>query len=149
VLAAAGVALAIVASQGGSPKPVIKPHSTTSTTTPTVPSQGPTGGIALSPTAPSRVANTPRAHWMGMEIVSSPLGTVISTVAAGSEGQAAGFEPGDVITAIGNEAINSPRQIRAAVAHIALGDRVQITIDRGSTILTTALTLRNRPTIQP
>ena len=86
---------------------------------------------------------------MGMHIVTSPLGAVVNTLAAGSGGQTAGVEPGDVITAIDNTPINSATEIRAAVAKIALGNRLEITIERGSTILTTAATLRNRPTIQP
>jgi membrane-associated protease RseP (regulator of RpoE activity) len=146
IVVGVGVALAINGS-GGSTKPT-RPKAPAAVTQP--PPAGSSGGIGLTqPSAPTRVANEPSANWMGMHIVTSPLGTVVSTVAAGSGAQSAGVQPGDVITAIDNDAITSARQIRAAVAKIALGTRIEITINRGSTILTTAATLRNRPTIQP
>jgi S1-C subfamily serine protease len=147
-----GVGVAVALDQGGSTKhPRPKAQTIPSVTAqPPTTSTGPTGGIALTqPSAPTRVANTPSANWMGMHIVTSPLGAVVNTLAAGSGGQTAGVEPGDVITAIDNTPINSATEIRAAVAKIALGNRLEITIERGSTILTTAATLRNRPTIQP
>jgi membrane-associated protease RseP (regulator of RpoE activity) len=142
-----GVGVALALNSSGSTKPT-RPKTPAAVRQP--PAAGSSGGIGLTqPSAPTRVANEPSANWMGMHIITSPLGTVVSTVAAGSGGQSAGVQPGDVITAIDNDAITSARQIRAAVAKIALGTRVEITINRGSTILTTAATLRNRPTIQP
>lgn len=145
-----GVGVAVALNQSGSTKQPRPKAQTTVTAQPPTTSTGPTGGIGLTqPSAPTRVANTPSANWMGMHIVTSPLGAVVNTLAAGSGGQAAGVEPGDVITAIDNTTINSATDIRAAVARIALGNRLEITIERGSTILTTAATLRNRPTIQP
>ena len=142
-----GVGVALAINSSGSSKPT-RPKTPAAVRQP--PPAGSSGGIGLTqPSAPTRVANEPSANWMGMHIVTSPLGTVVSTVAAGSAGQSAGVQPGDVITAIDNDAITSAKQIRAAVAKIALGNRIEITINRGSTILTTAATLRNRPTIQP
>ncbi len=142
-----GVGVALALNSGGSTKPT-RPKAPAAVRQP--PPAGSSGGIGLTqPPAPTRVANEPSANWMGMHIITSPLGTVVSTVAPGSGGQGAGVQPGDVITAIDNDAITSARQIRAAVAKIALGTRIEITINRGSTILTTAATLRNRPTIQP
>jgi S1-C subfamily serine protease len=147
-----GVGVAVALNHGGSTKhPRFKAQTTpTVTAQPPTTSTGPTGGNGLTqPSAPTRVANTPSANWMGMHIITSPLGAVVNTLAAGSGGLAAGVQPGDVITAIDNTTINSATAIRTAVAKIALGSRLEITIERGSTILTTAVTLRNRPTIQP
>jgi membrane-associated protease RseP (regulator of RpoE activity) len=145
IVVGAGLALAI--NNGGTTKPT-RPKTPAAVTQP--PPAGSSGGIGLTqPSAPTRVANAPSVNWMGMHIVTSPLGAVVSTVAASSGGQSAGVQPGDVITAIDTDAISSARQIRAAVAKITLGNRIEITINRGSTILTTAATLRNRPTIQP
>jgi S1-C subfamily serine protease len=152
VFVIAGVGVAVALNRGGStnhPRPKARTPPTNTAKPPTT-STGPTGGIGLTqPSAPTRVANTPSANWMGMHIITSPLGAVVNTVAARSGGLAAGIQPGDVITAIDNTTINSATAIRTAVAKIALGNRLEITIERGSTILTTAMTLRNRPTIQP
>jgi S1-C subfamily serine protease len=70
-------------------------------------------------------------------------------VPIGSAGDAAGFEPGDGIIQIGNDPVDTAGQIRTAVANIPLGQQVQIVISRGSSVLTTVVTLRQRPTIQP
>jgi S1-C subfamily serine protease len=102
-----------------------------------------------SPSAPKAAVSGPSASWMGMQIVNTPLGAAVSTVPNGSEGDAVGFEPGDVITQIGNASVDSPKQIQTAVANIPLGQQIRIAISRGSSILTATVTLRDRPTIQP
>lgn len=143
-LAVVAVAIALVAGSGGSPKSSHKSGAATRTSR----TQGGTGGVALPPSSPSFVAG-PSVTWLGMQIVDSPLGAVVATVPAGSTGDTVGFEPGDVITQVGNDLVNSPQQIRRAVANLALGQQIQITISRGSSILSTAVTLRERPTLPP
>ena len=47
-----------------------------------------------------RPSRGPTADWMGMQIVTSPAGVVISTVQVGSAADQEGFEPGDQIEEI-------------------------------------------------
>lgn len=54
-----------------------------------------------------------------------------------------------MISAIGDEPINSVPDIRAATEKLPLGQQLKITISRGSSTLTTAVALKVRPTIQP
>jgi membrane-associated protease RseP (regulator of RpoE activity) len=155
LLIVAGIAVALVISLGGSSKP--KSHRQTHTAT--HPSQSPfpgsSGGVTPSqstptqPTIPTPVTTGPTAEWLGMQIVTSPGGAVVDTVRGGSPADTAGFDPGDVISAIGDDPINSVSDIRTATEKLPLGQQLKITISRGSSTLTTAVTLKVRPTIQP
>jgi predicted metalloprotease with PDZ domain len=145
-LAAVLVGAALAETLGGSGKPHVKPNLPALQQSSTGPSGG--SGLKTQPTA-TPVVTGPSAHWLGMQIVSSPEGAVVSTVPGGSAGDIAGFEPGDVISAIGNAAISSVREIPQAVANVPIGNRIQVTISRGSSIISTTVTLADRPTIQP
>lgn len=154
-LVVAGVAVALAVSLGGSSKPKPSPaatHTPTLTTPPapqTQPVPGTSGGSTPAQSNPTPVTSGPSTNWLGMHIVSSPLGAAVDTVPGNSVGDAAGFEPGDVITEIGGDAINSVQEIRTATQAIQLGKLVSITISRGSSTLTTTVTLKVRPTIRP
>jgi len=111
---------------------------------------GPGGSVKPTPqAAPPTFTNQPTVHWLGMQIITSPTGAVVNTVQIGSEGDTAGFEPGDVIAAVAGSQIDSARAIRAAVAHVPLGGHVAVEIARGSTLITMAVTMQGRPTLQP
>ena len=144
------VAVVLAATLGGSTK---KPHHTgTSTTASTQTGTGPNGGAAIQTTPAiqtSPAVNLPTANWLGMQIVSSSSGAVVSNVQIGSPGDNAGFEPGDQINAINGKAIGSVSQIRPATAALPLGSDLSIQIARGSTQITLVLTMRKRPTITP
>jgi hypothetical protein len=105
------------------------------------------GGQGQPPTP--QFANQPSVDWLGMQIITSPTGAVVNTVQIGSEGDTAGFEPGDVIAAVAGQQITSARQIKAAVAHIPVGSRVSVEIARGSLLITMPVTMSDRPTVQP
>jgi len=107
----------------------------------------PAGGQGQPPTP--QFANQPTVQWLGMQIITSPTGAVVNTVQIGSEGDTAGFEPGDVIAAVAGAQINSARQIRAAVARVSVGGHVAVEIARGSTLITLPVTMVDRPIIQP
>jgi general secretion pathway protein C len=150
------VAVALVVSLGGSSKPKPRPaatHNTPTLTAPPAPQTqavpGTSGGSTPAQSSPTPVTSGPSTNWLGMHIVSSPLGAVVDTVPGNSVGDTAGFEPGDVITEIGGDAINSVQEIRTATQAIQLGKLVSITISRGSSTLTTTVTLKVRPTIRP
>jgi S1-C subfamily serine protease len=150
LLVVAAVAVALVLSLGGSSstKPASHPR-----THPSGPAgqglPGSSGGVTPANSNPAPVISGPSAEWLGMQIVTSPAGAAIDTVRAGSAGDQAGFEPGDVITAIGDQQVNTVRQLGTAAAKFPLGRRVTVTISRGSSTLTEAVTLKVRPTIRP
>jgi hypothetical protein len=113
--------------------------------------QGQSGGGSGSqgqPGAPSNpaLANAGSAAWLGVDIDTLPFGGVVVVfVEPGSPAAAAGAEPGDVITRIDNHPIYSTADLHAALASLHPGDRVQISISRGSTLLTAQATLAARP----
>ena len=115
----------------------------------TAPSSPNPAGAGQGQPPTSQFANQPTVQWLGMQIITSPTGAVVNTVQIGSEGDTAGFEPGDVIAAVDGEQITSARQIRAAVAHIRVGGQVPVEIARGSLLVTMPVTMVDRPTIQP
>lgn len=128
---------------------------------PTVHAQRPTGGAA--PTTPAACKQTPAAcaqvtpavagptaDWMGMQIVSSPAGVVISTVRVGSVADQAGFEPGDQIEEIDGIQVNDMDQIREATAALALGKLVSMKVLRDSVLVQAgSMRMTERPTIHP
>lgn len=128
---------------------------------PTVHAQRPTGGAA--PTTPAACKQTPAAcvqvppavagptaDWMGMQIVSSPAGIVISTVRVGSIADQAGFEPGDQVEQIDGIQVNDMDQIRQATAGLALGKLVSMKVLRDSVLVQAgSMRMTQRPTIHP
>jgi membrane-associated protease RseP (regulator of RpoE activity) len=155
LLVAAGIAVALVIALGGSSKPQSHPRAHTPTQPSRTPFPGSSGGVTPSQSTPTTqitlppATSVPTAEWLGMQIVTSPGGAVVDTVRGGSPGDAAGFEPGDVISAIGDDPINSVSDIRAATEKLSLGQQLKITISRGSSTLTTTVALKVRPTIKP
>jgi predicted metalloprotease with PDZ domain len=90
------------------------------------------------------------APWIGVQMQSLPVGgVVIVTVVPGGPAEAAGLEPGDVITTIDNRPVNSAADVSSALAGMHAGDEVEIGISRGSTLLTIPVTLASRPPGSP
>ena len=111
---------------------------------------GPGGSVKPTPQTPQPTfTNQPTVDWLGMQIITSPTGAVVNSVQIGSEGDIAGFEPGDVITAVAGTQIDSAKAIQTAVAQVPLGGRVSVEIARGSSLITMAVTMQGRPTLQP
>ena len=80
--------------------------------------------------------------WLGIQIEGTPIGgVVIKTVMPGSAAEAAGLEPGDVITEIDSRTVSAPSDITAAIGGLVVGDQVEIQFIRGSTFYTTQATL--------
>ena len=72
-------------------------------------------------------------------------GAQISQVKSGSPAASAGLKAGDVITAFGGQAIQSPQDLTAAVGAKAPGDKVTVTYVRNGSTKTAQVTIGTRP----
>jgi putative serine protease PepD len=61
-------------------------------------------------------------------------------VSDGSPAQAAGLQRGDLITAVGDDAVDDPTGLEAALAGLRPGDTVTVAIVRGTAELTLTVT---------
>jgi membrane-associated protease RseP (regulator of RpoE activity) len=97
------------------------------------------------------VASTPaRAAapaWLGVDTIDLPTasGVTVVDVVPGSPADAAGLQPGDVITQIGGQAVQTPSDLQSSLAGMRAGQRVEIQYQRGPTSATTQATLAPRP----
>ena len=66
-------------------------------------------------------------------------------ITAGSPAEAAGIQPGDIITAIGQTKIDTEHPLDAVLAQNAPGDTIQLSILRGGQPSTVDVTLAVRP----
>lgn len=112
------------------------------------------GGSSPSSTNPSVASSpvrTPTPAWLGVDTVSFPAanGAVVMDVVPGSPADVAGLQPGDVITQIGNQPVQTPTDIESALAGMHAGQQVEIQYDRGLISSTTRATLRARPANVP
>jgi S1-C subfamily serine protease len=88
--------------------------------------------------------------WLGIDVASSPAGGVmVVAVFPGSPAQAAGLEPGDVITRINGHQIFTPRDVAAALAGTQPGDKVQLQFQGSGTSYAARVPLAPRPTGYP
>lgn len=157
-VAAAAVAVVLVATLGGgSPKhnalnAAAPPRVQTQVpqqTTPqqTTPQSSPKPQTASQPTP---VVTGPTAYWLGMQIVTSPEGAVISTVRLGSAADRAGFEPGDEIMRIDGHEVGQVSQLRTDTANLQIGAAVDIQVLRSSVVVVAkSVPMTERPTIHP
>jgi putative serine protease PepD len=79
------------------------------------------------------------------QAVDGTPGATVTDVGAGTPASGAGIQPGDVITAIDTTAVNNPDDLAAAIQAHRPGDRVNVTIQRGTTKRTASITLGTRP----
>ncbi|HTJ77054.1 MAG TPA: trypsin-like peptidase domain-containing protein [Acidimicrobiales bacterium] len=79
------------------------------------------------------------------QAVDGTPGATVTDVGAGTPASGAGIQPGDVITAIDATAVNNPDDLAAAIQAHRPGDRVNVTIQRGTTKRTASITLGTRP----
>jgi putative serine protease PepD len=73
-------------------------------------------------------------------------GALIQSVAGSGPAASAGLRSGDVVTRIGSATIKGTNDLVAAIAAHAPGDRVQVTVKRGSGNQTVTVTLGTQPT---
>lgn len=103
-----------------------------------------------TPTVASSPARTSKPAWLGVDTMSFPAGGVIVVdVVPGSPAAAAGLEPGDVITQIGNRPVQTPADVESAIAGRHAGQQVEIQYEQGPISNTTQATLQPRPANGP
>ena len=72
-------------------------------------------------------------------------GAAIGQVTAGGPAAAAGIKAGDVITKLGSASVNTSSDLVAAIAGHHPGDKVQVTVRRGSSTIQRTVTLGTQP----
>jgi PDZ domain-containing protein len=83
--------------------------------------------------------------WLGLEMVSSPTGVIITAVQPGSPAEHSGIRPGDTVFQINNQPVIRPEDIDSTIAGMRAGDQVEIEGERGARTYTTQATLAPRP----
>jgi S1-C subfamily serine protease len=73
-------------------------------------------------------------------------GALVQSIAAGSPAAAAGLHAGDVVTSINGTAVPGPNRFVAALDALRPGDKITLTVQRGSARLTLSATLGSQPT---
>ena len=92
---------------------------------------------------------TVRHAYLGVstsDLGTGTAGALIQSVSSSGPAARAGLRSGDVVTRIGAAAIKGTNDLVAAVAAHAPGDRVQVTVKRGSGTQTVTVTLGTQPT---
>jgi putative serine protease PepD len=75
-------------------------------------------------------------------------GARVGSVVAGGPAASAGLKAGDIVTAIDGKQINGSSDLVAAIAGHHPGDRMELTVRRGSSTLTLTATLGTQPATQ-
>ena len=85
--------------------------------------------------------------WLGItHMENAPAGgVVITSIAPKSPAASAGLEPGDVITQIGNQPVQSVGDLNSALNGLVAGNSVQIQFQRGTADFSTLATLAVAP----
>jgi putative serine protease PepD len=92
---------------------------------------------------------TVRHAYLGVstsDLGTGTAGALIQSVTSSGPAAGAGLRSGDVVTRIGSATIKGTNDLVAAVAAHAPGDRVQVTVKRGSNTQTVTVTLGTQPT---
>ncbi len=98
---------------------------------------------------PSAAATGSRA-WLGIDVTSSAYGGVmVVDVFPGSPAQAAGMEPGDVITRINGHPVFAPSDVTSAIAGRHPGDRLKLQFQGSGTTYTANVPLATPPAGYP
>jgi membrane-associated protease RseP (regulator of RpoE activity) len=153
-IATAAVAITLIVVLGGGQK-ATPHHRATAPATLGQPQNSGGGGLNGSPTVTqSSQATTlpnitgPSADWLGMQIVTSPSGVVVSTVKLGSIADRLGVEPGDQIVKVNGSIIGSVSELQPDTAGVKIGAPVTLEVMRSSVQLTLAgIPMSQRPTI--
>ncbi len=93
-------------------------------------------GVSWQPVTPQI------ASYYGLEV---NAGALIQAVVPGSPASAAGLRPGDVVTAVAGTKIDDQHDFATLLLNHKVGDKVQLTIQRGHESLTVTATLGERP----
>ena len=91
---------------------------------------------------------TVRHAYLGVstsDLGTGTAGALIQSVSSSGPAASAGLRSGDVVTRIGSAAIKGTNDLVAAIAVRAPGDRVAVTVKRGSSTQTVTVTLGTQP----
>ncbi len=107
---------------------------------------GPTASTNPQPAALSSQAEA----WLGVDLTAAPVrGAVVAAVVPGSPAAQAGIRPGDVITQLDTEPIQTPAIFVSAISGMQPGERVDIQLQRGGSQYTVHAELASRPARNP
>jgi membrane-associated protease RseP (regulator of RpoE activity) len=85
-------------------------------------------------------------RWLGAELVAGPGGTaVLETVDPNGAAAFAGLEPGDVISQVNGQAIDSLGAAANAIDGMSSGQQALIVVDRGSGVAAASFAMPARP----
>jgi S1-C subfamily serine protease len=99
---------------------------------------------------PKLMGSTAPIRWLGMEIITASPGVpVVETVRAGSNGDKAGFEPGDMILLVNNHPVGTSGSIATAIKGMHSGDHVPLEITNGGAMFQVVATLAAPPSPYP
>jgi hypothetical protein len=88
--------------------------------------------------------------WLGIDLYNSPYGgPIVVGVVPGSPAQAAGVQPGDVITRVDGQPVGTASAFASAIAGKHAGDHVVLQLERGAVTYYARVTLANRPVAYP
>jgi S1-C subfamily serine protease len=89
--------------------------------------------------------------FLGAGVAASPTqaGALVTTVGAGSPARTAGLREGDVIIGVGAVAVHGPNGLAGAVSAHRPGERLVLTVHRGSRTLKRTVTLGTQPSQVP
>ena len=109
-----------------------------------------TAAVVGGPSSPTPAVANGSGAWLGIDVASTPQGGVmVVDVFPGSPAQAAGMEPGDVITQINGHQILTARDVRTAIAGLHPGDQVQLQFQGSGTSYTAKVPLASPPAGYP
>jgi PDZ domain len=108
------------------------------------------GNPAAQLNKPKLMGSTAPIRWLGMEIITgSPGVPVVETVRAGSNGDRAGLEPGDMILLVNNRPVGTSGSIATAIKGMHSGDHVPLEITNGGAMFQVVATLAAPPSPYP
>ena len=89
--------------------------------------------------------------WLGVDTMDFPPanGVMVVDVVPGGPAAAAGLQPGDVITQIGNRPVRASTDLESALAGMRAGQQIQIQYERGPSSYTAQVRLAARPANGP
>jgi putative serine protease PepD len=93
---------------------------------------------------------TPEHPYLGLSTTAaSGGGAQVQQATAGGPAQRAGLEPGDVVTRVDGDTVQSPDDVAAAIDDNQPGDEIDVTVRRGGDERTVTVTLGKRPAQVP
>lgn len=88
--------------------------------------------------------------WLGIDVATTPQGGVmVVDVFPGSPAQAAGMEPGDVITRLNGKPVFSPSDVTSAIASAHPGERIRLQYQGSGVSYSSSVPLGTRPAGYP